>query len=1061
MLQCAMNTGRKDRIESDAETTMLMITRRDMLRAELAGTRIIYEKQYDLNPIGVLAVAVAHDEDRYSIALLTNIPGPLLLHWGIARRSRDEWEAPPPALCPAGTTLLEHAAGQTPFADQEGYRRLRVTMTDAEAPLGISFVLYQVNRHLWINNRGNNFYVPVTAATRAGAPFTSEELTELADVIISKEMSRDSWTLMHRYNLCYDLMDRAGTQVEALALLFVWLRFSALRQLDWQRKYNTKPRELAHSLGRLTTKLASAYDHGTEQGELIRLMMSTLGHGSDGQQVRDEILTIMHRHHIKEISGHFLEQWHQKLHNNTTPDDVVICEAYLNFLRSDGNLDPFYQRLAHGGVTRERLHSYERPITSTPDFIPHLKDALIQDFSRFLHILKSVHAGTDLGVALETAQRLLTPDLRRLMDSVWRHRDDTSISPVRQAETIVAARERLEGLLLSTNEPGQTRDLLFLDLALEAFLRIVVERRLHTELSPDDLADLVDLSLQNLLLTRHHQELDYCRRHWLRLLSLPRFTRDWSLHATAVVDRLQRLAAGIMDRYIALLQPKAEFLGSAFRAEPWTVDLFGEEVTRGQPVFILSALLRKINPIMRQAAQVGAWDILSRQEAWGELTPAASLKPIQDKIFSQPTVILTDTLGGDEEIPQGVTAVLTTDDADMVSHIAIRARNRGILLAVCYDADTIDRVRLMSGKPVHLAVSAAGDIVIETDSADTTVSAAPERPARESPLPPPVFYRYAIPMAEFRPELVGGKSMNCARLCSLLPEWINIPRSVALPFGVFEKVLEDDRNKSLASLYKGLCVQVQEDSHPAPQKLAELRSMIPELIPPSDLIPELEKVMEKAGLPQPASWEDAWQCIKQVWASKWNERATVSRMIQGIAHQDLVMAVLIQEAVPADYAFVIHTVHPSTGNQHELFAEMVCGLGETLVGNHPGRALSFTSAKKELRTELRSFPSKSAGLFGGGLMFRSDSNGEDLPGYAGAGLYDSFLLPPPVPRILDYSQEPLLWNEAFQQDLLATITRIGLLIESAFGAPQDIEGAVRGDQYYVVQTRPQVGVDHG
>lgn len=27
-----------------------------------------------------------------------------------------------------------------------------------------------------------------------------------------------------------------------------------------------------------------------------------------------------------------MEEWHQKLHNNTTPDDVPICQAYIAFL---------------------------------------------------------------------------------------------------------------------------------------------------------------------------------------------------------------------------------------------------------------------------------------------------------------------------------------------------------------------------------------------------------------------------------------------------------------------------------------------------------------------------------------------------------------------------------------------------------------------------------------------------------------------------------------------------------------------------------------------------------
>lgn len=35
------------------------------------------------------------------------------------------------------------------------------------------------------------------------------------------------------------------------------------------------------------------------------------------------------------IEDQFLEQWHQKLHTNTTPEDIAICEGYLAFLRSN------------------------------------------------------------------------------------------------------------------------------------------------------------------------------------------------------------------------------------------------------------------------------------------------------------------------------------------------------------------------------------------------------------------------------------------------------------------------------------------------------------------------------------------------------------------------------------------------------------------------------------------------------------------------------------------------------------------------------------------------------
>lgn len=40
---------------------------------------------------------------------------------------------------------------------------------------------------------------------------------------------------------------------------------------------------------------------------------------------------------------------------------------------------------------------------------------------------------------------------------------------------------------------------------------------------------------------------------------------------------------------------------------------FGEEVVRGQPVFTLSALLRCLEPMLRNTAGVGSWQV---QQFW-------------------------------------------------------------------------------------------------------------------------------------------------------------------------------------------------------------------------------------------------------------------------------------------------------------------------------------------------------------------------------------------------------------------------------------------------------------
>ena len=175
-------------------------------------------------------------------------------------------------------------------------------------------------------------------------------------------------------------------------------------------------------------------------------------------------------------------------------------------------------------------------------------------------------------------------------------------------------------------------------------------------------------------------------------------------------------------------------------------------------------------------------------------------------------------------------------------------------------------------------------------------------------------------------------------------------------------------------------------------------------------------------------------------------------------HDYLSMAVLVQEIVNADYAFVIHTTNPSSGDSSEIYAEVVKGLGETLVGAYPGRAMSFVCKKNDLDSpKVLGFPSKPIGLFiKRSIIFRSDSNGEDLEGYAGAGLYDSVPMDEEDEVILDYTTDPLITDQGFQKSILSSIARAGHAIEELYGSPQDVEGAVKEGKLYVVQTRPQM-----
>lgn len=93
----------------------------------------------------------------------------------------------------------------------------------------------------------------------------------------------------------------------------------------------------------------------------------------------------------------------------------------------------------------------------------------------------------------------------------------------------------------------------------------------------------------------------------------------------------------------------------------------------------------------------------------------------------------------------------------------------------------------------------------------------------------------------------------------------------------------------------------------------------------------------------------------------------------------------------------------------------------------------------------------------GGFMFRSDSNTEDLEGFAGAGLFDSYPSEPSEKFVVSYVDDRILKDGKFRDNLIKQIGRIGMCIEKIYeGEAQDIEGCFANEKFYVVQTRPQV-----
>src|SRR6516165_3288979 len=74
------------------------------------------------------------------------------------------------------------------------------------------------------------------------------------------------------------------------------------------------------------------------------------------------------------------------------------------------------------------------------------------------------------------------------------------------------------------------------------------------------------------------------------------------------------------------------------------------------------------------------------------------------------------------------------------------------------------------------------------------------------------------------------------------------------------------------------------------------------------------------------------EAVKRCWASLWTARALGYRARQGIRPEDVALAVVVQQLVPAEAAGVLFTANPLSGARDEMMINAAWGLGEALVG---------------------------------------------------------------------------------------------------------------------------------
>ncbi|MSQ32008.1 MAG: phosphoenolpyruvate synthase, partial [Dehalococcoidia bacterium] len=180
--------------------------------------------------------------------------------------------------------------------------------------------------------------------------------------------------------------------------------------------------------------------------------------------------------------------------------------------------------------------------------------------------------------------------------------------------------------------------------------------------------------------------------------------------------------------------------------------------------------------------------------------------------------------------------------------------------------------------------------------------------------------------------------------------------------------------------------------------------------------------------------ENVVKAVQGCWASLFEARAIFYRENQKFDHMKVGIAVPVQRMVQSEKSGVMFTIDPNNGNTNRIIIEAAYGLGEAVVSGSITPDLYVVDKEKRIILERR--VNKQDWL----LTRNTSSNGHSKGNMQ--------MEIPPAKQV----------EQKLTDDEIMELSEIGVRLEGHYHAPQDVEWAREGGNFYLVQARPLTAI---
>ena len=384
------------------------------------------------------------------------------------------------------------------------------------------------------------------------------------------------------------------------------------------------------------------------------------------------IRDIAHRGDIpQDLKNEIKHKLQNKLHRNASPDDLVVCEYFIN-------------KIKHANYSEAFKHEFYI-------FYDELKEFFNSSgLENLLHKFKDI-SGQNASQTQEVIDALKNNDLVRRIEVITRFRENVCSKIIKNE--VFGGDDKIKKTLLQTTSN--------LDIELENKLFVIISEYIDKLTRNQNISKFENNFFKNLLnlfkFCLKNIEISEIAKRQVENLKLDfeyyhknvdRLNRFVMLQIKSIIERGNNISIEICSNLEHLFNlDNLIHLGNKLNINQKSVLVFVESFIRSNIVFQFSKCCDLLMTIIRDYLNLPPYNIINKGSVEGEFYYFENIDEYNKQNISENNqkILFIENADGTEEIPKNVIGVLLNQDLSQLSHLSIRVRQHGAAFCCILD----------------------------------------------------------------------------------------------------------------------------------------------------------------------------------------------------------------------------------------------------------------------------------------------------------------------------------------------------------------------------------------